>query len=158
MIITKDSIAKASPKTKRAIRYEYELEHIALLDCVFSANNTREFRLLMEARVLADARFERLPAYRQVALDAYVRGCLDTLAHQQGLSLSEAPDAVQPKPRIPSFIPAASITKRPSARAPRIAPTLGAAGTSFPNVFDTFREKVAARTIEGADPLKAGAR
>lgn len=137
MIISKTDIATASPKTKRAVRYEFELEHEAL-DCVFSANNTKEFRLLIEARVLSDCRFDRLPAYRQVAVDAYVRGALDAMARIHGLPISQAPDVVQPQPRKPS--------SRPAARHSKIT-HIGEPGVSFPNVW-AFDMAAAARKIE----------
>ncbi len=140
MIIAKSEINTASPKTKRAVRYEFELEHEAL-DCVFAAGNTKEFKLLMEARVLADSRFERLPVYRQASVDAYVRGALDMFARLNGLPVSQAPDSVQPKPRMPSSAPA----KRPSVRAPKVT-SIGASGHSFPNVWaGTSPERMAAR-------------
>lgn len=145
MITTKDALKKASAKTIRRARYEIELEREALLDCVFAANNTREFRLLMEAKVFADARFDQLPQYRKVALDAYVRGAVDALSHRLGQPLSEPYDLIKPRPRAPSIFPA---TKRPSARASNIS-ALGPAGSSFPNVFETFNEKLAARTPDG---------
>jgi hypothetical protein len=135
MIVSKDALATASPKTKRSVRYEFELEHTAL-DCVFAATNTRDFKLQIEARVIADARFERLPAYRQVAVDSYVRGALDALARMHGLAVSEPPDSVRPKPRVSSH-PA----KRPSVR--RFV-GVASVGESFPNVW-TPEMKAAAR-------------
>lgn len=149
MIISKTDIATASAKTKRAIRYEYELEHIALRECVFAANNTREFKLLMEAKVLADARFDRIGIMRQAQVDSYVRGCLDTLAMMQGLQLAEAPDDVRPKPRHASTFPPA---KRPSAR-PRVTTLGNSPGHSFPQVWAPLSGlRMAARKPEGEAP------
>lgn len=137
VIISKTDIATASPKTKRAVRYEFELEHEAL-ECVFAANNTKEFRLMMEARVLADARFDRLPAYRQVAVDAYVRGALDAMARLHGLPVSQAPASVQPQPRMPSAPP------RASKRVAKVT-HIGEPGVSFPNVWAFGANQAAAR-------------
>lgn len=99
MITTKDQLTKASPKTRRTVRYEYELEHEAL-DCVFDSNTAQDFRFQVNSRVMDDPRFAQLPAYRQIAVDAYIRGALDYAARSKGVGLAEAPDAVQPKPRV----------------------------------------------------------
>lgn len=145
MIVSKAELSTASPKTKRAVRREFELEHEAL-ECVFAANNVRDFKLMMEARILQDVRFERLPVYRQTNVDAYVRGCLDTIARMNGLPVSQAPDSVQPKPRQPTSRP----PKRPSARPSRVV-SIGAPGVTFPTIW-AVGMRAAARAPERNEP------
>lgn len=129
MTMTTD-FAKASPKTRRRVRYEFELEHEAL-DCVFAAARTSEFKLLMEGRVYSDPRWDQLPDYRKVAVEAYVRGALDFAARTLGKAPSQPPDAVL-APVKPS--------KRPSARAEARPAWVGASGVSYPaGVFSTVR-------------------
>ncbi len=151
MITNRESLASASPKTKRSVRYEFELEAIAR-DCVFAANNGRDFKLLMESRVLSDARFERLPIYRQVSVDAYVRGFLDALAIREGLPVSEPPQEVRPRQRAVSLSP-----KRPSARAGAVT-SVGQPGVSFPNVWNpaTLRQAARRPTSTGPGPQHGG--
>jgi hypothetical protein len=134
-MVNKDTLQKASPKTKRAVRYEFELEHVAL-ECIFAANNTREFRLLMEAQVTSDHRFDMLPEYRRVAVWAYVRGCLDARAHAAGLPLNQPPDAVQPKPRQASSTPP---------KKQRRAASIGDLGTSVSDIWSMEPGRMAAR-------------
>lgn len=138
LVTNTDDLAKASPKTKRTVRYQHELCHAAL-DCVFQANNTREFRMLVEASVVHDKRFEMLPAYRQVALDAYIQGALDAMAKLNGLPLSEPPDAVRPKPRVSSVPP------RPSRRPHHSG--LGELGTSHSDIWRASSLAAAARKM-----------
>lgn len=127
MIKTTDQLTKASPKTRRTVRYEYELEHEAL-DCVFDSNNAQDFRFQVRARVLEDHRFDQLPSYRQVAIDAYIRGALDYAARSKGVDISQVPDAVRPQPRKP----------RVAARArPAAVPSLGfLSGATLPRVWN----------------------
>lgn len=129
MIITKIAIEKSSAKTKRQIRYEYELEHTAIRECVFKANSTREFKKLIETVILEDPRMAQLALHRQIAVDAYVRGALDALAYREGMEMMQPPQSVMPKPR-----DTGRPSKRPSARAK--LSSIGPAGQSFPNVWE----------------------
>ncbi len=103
MIIAKNALATASPKTKRRARYEFELELVAQ-DCIFESGKAAEFRRMAAKRVYADPRFEKLPQYRQACVDAYIRGALDYAARSIGLEPAQPPDYLTPK-RAPSSAP-----------------------------------------------------
>lgn len=138
MTIDLSRIEEASPKTRRRVRYEYELENEAL-DCVFVAHHTKEFKLLMEGRVYSDNRWDHLPQYRRACLEAYVRGALDYAARMLGRPVSQPPDGVRPK----TFTTPRS--RRPSARAAKPA-WAGASGVSYPaGVWDVPPARAAAR-------------
>lgn len=96
MITSKTELENASPKTKRVIRYEFELEHVAQ-DAIFESTSTRQFRAAVTSRVVGDPHYAMLPKYRRVAIDAYIRGALDYAARTVGQPMSEPPDVVKPK-------------------------------------------------------------
>jgi hypothetical protein len=126
-------IKKASRKTLRTIRYEYDLEEVARLNCVLGAQNARELRSFMETFVMADPRYAQLPKYRQECIHAYVRGALDIMAHMQGLPAAQPPDAVQSR-------------RRPSSNPPPPPPIAPATfiESSFSHVWDTTQSLRAA--------------
>jgi hypothetical protein len=138
LVINAKDLATASPKTRRAMVYWYELKDMSL-DCVFSAGNTREFRLMVEASVLQDHRFDMLPAYRQVALDAYIQGAVDALSRMKGLPVSQPPDFLRPK------------KARPAKRSERPQASIGEA-TTYSNVWPRLDAlAAAARRPTGTD-------
>lgn len=100
MKTTTDELATASPTTRRAARSEWELDYI-VLDSVFQAKETLHLKALLEQNVYSDPRYNRLPRYRQVALEAYFRGVIDAVSRVAGVSAplisAQKPKSVPPK-------------------------------------------------------------
>lgn len=88
----------ASPATKRAAKHEWELSHV-VLQTVFLARDTAQLQQLLQRDVYGHAHFQKLPKYRQIALDAYFRGVCDAVARVAGIVAplsAERPKTVPP--------------------------------------------------------------
>jgi hypothetical protein len=91
-------VQTASPAVKRQARYEWELDHI-ILDAAWGARNTQDLRQQLDKKVFSDPRYDRIPKYRQIALEAYTRGVLDAMARFAKLPESAVPHVERPKAR-----------------------------------------------------------
>lgn len=107
---------QVSPATRRAAAHEWELSHV-VLNTVFMARDTQQLRQLLEAQVYAHKYYDKLPKYRQLALEAYFRGVCDAVARFAGATVplvAEKPKSIPPvrknKPR------AKRVSKTPAAQ------------------------------------------
>lgn len=142
--------SKSSKLVQRQARYEMELEGTILDDVMHARDRGAVLQGL--ARVVQDKRHKQIPKYRQYALDAYTRGCLDTTARLHGLEdvrmgnsmilLSEPPAAM-------------FASKRPSARPPTPDLQVGPARREPPSV-PSVRPRVIAASASSPAPKPLG--
>lgn len=103
----------ACPKVKRQARYQAELSG-EVINTIFAATSPGELTANMAVRVFNNEKFDRLPKYRQVAMEAYAQGALDAMARLAGQHAAHARPATQPpkaaprvrRPRMASQAPA----------------------------------------------------
>lgn len=108
----------ACPKVKRQARYQAELSG-EVIDTIFASTSPGELTANMAVRVFNNEKFDRLPKYRQVAMEAYAQGALDAMARLAGSHAAHArpstppPTAKIPRPRRPRMA-----SQKPSAPPP----------------------------------------
>lgn len=90
-------LAGASKSVVRAHRHEWELSY-EVLDAVFKAKETAHLQILLDERVYENPIYEKLPKFRQIALQAYFRGVCDALARVAGVKVPHVqPKSIPPK-------------------------------------------------------------
>jgi hypothetical protein len=110
-----------SPATKRAAAHQWELSHV-VLNTVFMARDTSQLRQLLDTQVFQHKYYNRLPKYRQIALEAYFQGAVDAISRQSGLSVPL--QAERPKSIPPARKNRPKATKKPQQQVSKAPPPL----------------------------------
>lgn len=98
MTTSADKLATASKTVQRQASYHWELNHV-VLDLVFSARDTLHMQEMLGDKLYSDPGFQKLPLYRQLAIDSYLAGVLDGLARTTlgAVARPDRPKSVPPK-------------------------------------------------------------
>lgn len=99
--MTTRDLTKASRTTIRTAKYEWTLDE-AVLDAVMESRTIREMRKHL-VEVLNSNEYDKLPTYRQVAVQAYFRGAADAMARAANPDAPMHPFLPPPPPKPKRF-------------------------------------------------------
>lgn len=112
-------LGHASKTVKRQANYEWELSFLTL-EAVFQAKGLNQMKKLLEAGVYENPKYQHLPKFRQVALQAYFRGVCDALARTANVEIPVASFAPKSRPPKKTRKVAVKPVLHPTPKAPRI--------------------------------------
>ncbi len=130
MYAENEAIDQASKTVKRQANYEWELGFLTL-EAVFAARGMDHLKSLLDAGIYNNPKYQNLPKFRQVALQAYFRGVCDAIARTAGVQTPEIA-SVAPKSRPPKK------TRKVSVK-PKLHPTPKAPKAPLPAWVDSIR-------------------
>ena len=78
----------ASKTVLRQQRVEWELSYVTL-NAVFQAKETNHLKMLLDRDIFDNPDYQKLPKFRQLALQAYFRGVCDAVARVAGVTVPQ---------------------------------------------------------------------